>query len=90
MLIQVGTGDPLREDAERLAARARGHGADVRLDYHQVDTHVFHTFWGFLPEAADAIQQAGRFAASPTRDAARRPRRNTECLLYALTGHNST
>ena len=64
MLIQVGTGDPLREDAERLAARARGHGADVRLDHYQVDTHVFHTFWGFLPEAADAMQQAGRFAVA--------------------------
>jgi hypothetical protein len=29
-----------------------------------VDTHVFHTIWGFLPEAADAMQQAGRFAAA--------------------------
>jgi hypothetical protein len=27
-----------------------------------VDTHDFHIFWSFLPEAASAMQQAGRFA----------------------------
>jgi len=37
------------------------HGVDVRLETYSADTHVFHVFWSFLPEAADALQQAGGF-----------------------------
>jgi epsilon-lactone hydrolase len=33
-------------------------------DLYPVDTHVFHTFWTLLPEAAEALRVAGRFAAS--------------------------
>jgi epsilon-lactone hydrolase len=61
MLIQAATGDAFLEEASQLTARAREHGVDARLDLYPVDTHVFHTFWSFLPEAADALQQAGRF-----------------------------
>jgi epsilon-lactone hydrolase len=61
MLIQAATGDAFLEEAKQLTARARDHGVDARLDLYPVDTHVFHTFWSFLPEAADALQQAGRF-----------------------------
>jgi hypothetical protein len=28
-----------------------------------VATHDFHVFWSFLPEAADALERAGRFVA---------------------------
>lgn len=62
MLIQVGTGDIVVEDTHRLAERARDHGVDVRLELYPADTHVFHLFWSFLPEAADAVAQVGRFA----------------------------
>jgi monoterpene epsilon-lactone hydrolase len=62
MLIQVGTGDPFRVDAEGLADNARRCGVDVRLELYPVSTHTFHVFWSFLPEAADALKQAGRFA----------------------------
>ena len=62
MLIQGGTGDFSVEDAHRLAERARQHGVDVRLELYPVATHDFQVFWSFLPEAADALQQAGRFA----------------------------
>jgi acetyl esterase/lipase len=61
MLVQAGTGDPLREEARRLADRARSYGTDVRLDLYPVETHVFHTFWSFLPEAADALRQAAQY-----------------------------
>jgi monoterpene epsilon-lactone hydrolase len=61
MLIQGGTGDYHVEDAHRLADHARRHGVDVRLKLYPVETHVFQIFWSFLPEAADAIRQAGRF-----------------------------
>ncbi len=62
MLIQGGIGDVMVEDAQRLAERARSQGVDTRLELYPVATHDFHVFWSFLPEAADALQQAGAFA----------------------------
>ncbi|HET6774956.1 MAG TPA: alpha/beta hydrolase fold domain-containing protein [Acidimicrobiales bacterium] len=62
LLVQGGTGDLVVVDAHRLAARAREHGIDVRLELYPADTHDFQVFWSFLPEAADALKQAGRFA----------------------------
>jgi acetyl esterase/lipase len=62
MLIQGGVGDVMVEDAQRLAERARSHGVDARLELYPVMTHDFQVFWSFLPEAADALQQAGAFA----------------------------
>jgi epsilon-lactone hydrolase len=61
MLIQAGADDPVADDAHRLAAHARKHGVDVRLDLYPVDAHLFHIFWSFLPEAANAISEVGRF-----------------------------
>jgi epsilon-lactone hydrolase len=72
MLIQGGTGDVIVEDAHRLAEHARRHGVDARLELYPVDTHDFQVFWSFLPEAAEAVQQAGRFARA-TREAADKP-----------------
>jgi monoterpene epsilon-lactone hydrolase len=62
MLIQSATGDFVAEDAHRLAEHARAHGVDVQLELYPADTHSFHIFWSFLPEAADALAQVGRFA----------------------------
>jgi acetyl esterase/lipase len=62
MLIQAATGDDQLEDSKRLAARAREHGVDARLELYPVATHVFQVFWSFLPEASEALQQAGAFA----------------------------
>jgi acetyl esterase/lipase len=62
LLVQGGTGDTIVEDAKSLADRAVAHGVDARLELYPVDTHDFHVFWSFLPEAADAVAQAGRFA----------------------------
>ena len=61
LLIQAATGDPQREDAHRLAERARAHGVEARLELYPVDTHAFQTFWSFLPEAMEGLAQAGRF-----------------------------
>ncbi|WP_433271364.1 alpha/beta hydrolase fold domain-containing protein [Actinosynnema sp. CS-041913] len=68
LLIQVGLGDPVRDEARNLAAHARAHGVDVRLEVYPTSTHVFQVFWSFLPEAADALAGLGRF----TRDLAGR------------------
>ncbi|HEV7759824.1 MAG TPA: alpha/beta hydrolase fold domain-containing protein [Acidimicrobiales bacterium] len=62
LLIQGGTGDVIVIDAHRLADRAQEHGVDTRLELYPVTTHDFHIFWSFLPEAAEALQNAGRFA----------------------------
>ena len=61
MLIQAATGDPLLEEARELADHAQDCGVDARFELFPVDTHDFHIFWSFLPEAAQALQQAGRF-----------------------------
>lgn len=61
MLIQAATGDYVADDAHLLADRAREHGVDVSLELYPIDTHVFHVFWSFLPEAADAVAQVGHF-----------------------------
>lgn len=67
LLVQVGTGEPHRDESQRLTDRARDQGVDVRLELYPTAAHVFHLFWSFLPEAADAMEQAGRFvrAAQP-------------------------
>ena len=61
MLVQAATGDPVLNDATRLVDRAVEHGVDARFELFPVDTHDFHIFWSFLPEAAAAMRQAGRF-----------------------------
>jgi acetyl esterase/lipase len=61
LLVQVGTGDALRADAHQLVDRVKAHGGDARLELYPVPTHDFQIFWSFLPEAADALDHAGRF-----------------------------
>jgi monoterpene epsilon-lactone hydrolase len=62
LLIQCASGDRARPEAAALADRACEHGVDARLELYPCDTHVFHVFWSFLPEAVDALAQAGEFA----------------------------
>ena len=69
MLIQAATGDPLLDQARKLADHAGDCGVDARFELFPVDAHDFHVFWSFLPEAAQALQQAGRFARQTARAA---------------------
>jgi acetyl esterase/lipase len=71
LLIQAATGDQLLPNANALADRAREQGVHARLDLYSVDAHVFQLFWSFLPEAAEAMQNAGRFAEEVTGPATR-------------------
>jgi epsilon-lactone hydrolase len=66
MLIQAATGDPLLDEARELTDHAQDCGVDARFELFPVDTHDFHIFWSFLPEAAQALQQAGRFIRDAT------------------------
>ncbi|MFI6300109.1 alpha/beta hydrolase fold domain-containing protein [Nonomuraea sp. NPDC050790] len=61
MLLQVGTGDALIHEARLLAERAAEHGVEAELDLYPVEAHVFHMFWSFLPEAAQALTRAATF-----------------------------
>jgi acetyl esterase/lipase len=62
MLVQAATGDAVLDDAVRLVDRATEQGVEARFELFAVDTHDFHIFWSFLPEAASALRQAGLFA----------------------------
>jgi epsilon-lactone hydrolase len=61
LLVQVATEDHVLLECRKLVERASQQGVDARLQLFPADTHVFHVFWSFLPEAADALQQAGAF-----------------------------
>ena len=66
MLIQAATGDPLLDEARELTDHAQDCGVAASFELFPVDTHDFHIFWSFLPEAAQALQQAGRFVRDTT------------------------
>jgi acetyl esterase/lipase len=61
LLVQAATGDLVAPESRALVERATAHGVDATLELYAADTHVFHVFWSFLPEAADALQRAGEF-----------------------------
>lgn len=69
MLIQAGTGDFVLRDAKELAARATAYGVDAQLELYPANTHVFQLFWSFLPEAAKAMQNVGRFVTGSSSEA---------------------
>lgn len=60
LLIQVGTADLLLSDAQRLAAAATAAGVDVTLEVGEGLPHVYQLNAG-TPEAATAVDRAGRF-----------------------------
>jgi acetyl esterase/lipase len=69
LLVQTATGDLVLAESRMLVDRAAEHGIDARLELYAADTHVFHVFWPFLPEAADALGQAGAFIRERLADA---------------------
>lgn len=61
LLIQVGAGEILLDDAKRLAERAAASGVDVTLDVADDGFHVWHSFADMLPEAREAIAQVAAY-----------------------------
>ena len=59
LLVHVGDAEVLLDDAIRLADRARGAGVPVELEVWPEAFHVFQMLAGMLPEADEAIAQAG-------------------------------
>jgi hypothetical protein len=57
--------DELGRPPDRQQAAVVDHGGGrhrARRGLYPTATNVFQFFWSFLPEAADAIQRAGRFS----------------------------
>jgi len=59
LLIHVGDAEILRDDAVRVAERARAAGVDVTLEVWDDMPHVWHAFAGLLPEADEGIARIG-------------------------------
>jgi monoterpene epsilon-lactone hydrolase len=60
-LIQVGSDELLRDDAEHMAARMRAAGCNVELEVWPRMPHVWHLFARILPEGRQATARAGKF-----------------------------
>ena len=56
LLIQVGEHEIIRDDAVRVAEKARAEGVDVTLEVWEGMFHVFQSHEPLLPEAREAVQ----------------------------------
>jgi acetyl esterase/lipase len=76
LLLHVGTDELLRDDAVRLAARARDAGVVVELRAWPGVPHVWQFLAGFLPEARESLDLAAVFVRchTPAREPQREPR----------------
>jgi monoterpene epsilon-lactone hydrolase len=63
-LIQVGSDEVLRDDAQRMADRMRAAGCQVELEIWPRMPHAWHFFAPVLPEARRAIERIGAFVES--------------------------
>lgn len=62
VLIQVGDGEVLRSDADRMAARLLAAGGEVHLKVWKDVPHVWQFLAGILPEGQAALEEAANFA----------------------------
>jgi epsilon-lactone hydrolase len=72
MLIQAASGDAVLQEAQLLARHGEECGVDTTITIYPVPTHDFHMFWTFLPEARDAVDEAGRYVRGLVDPGARR------------------
>jgi acetyl esterase/lipase len=71
LLIQVGSGEALRDDSERMAARLRAAGGAVDLRVWDDCPHVWQLFDGWVPEARAALREAAGFVQTSLASARR-------------------
>lgn len=64
VLIQVGDTECLQTDAHRMADALASSGVSCELQVWPGQVHVFQALARYLPEARDAIDQAGEFLRS--------------------------
>lgn len=63
LLVHVGEDEILREDADRIADRAKADGVDVRLEIYPRMRHVWQLFLA-LPEAVQSLDDISHFLCS--------------------------
>jgi monoterpene epsilon-lactone hydrolase len=68
-LIQVGSDEILRDDAERMNAALRRAGCVAELEVWPRVPHVWHLFARILPEGRRAIERIGAFVTARTASA---------------------
>ncbi len=61
LLIQASRHEVLRDDATRIAAKARAAGVECELELTDEVPHVWQAFAAILPEAREALDRAGAF-----------------------------
>jgi acetyl esterase/lipase len=61
LLIQASRHEVLRDDAVRVAEKARAAGVDVAIELTDEVPHVWQIFASILPEAREALDRAGAF-----------------------------
>jgi epsilon-lactone hydrolase len=66
LLIQVGDSETLLDDSNRIAARARAAGVEVKLEVWPEMIHVWQLFASFLPEGQEAVEGIGKFIREHT------------------------
>lgn len=66
MLVHAGSVEILRDDATRLAERAREAGVEVECEIWPDMLHVWHLFAPMLSEGREALAKAGAFIARRT------------------------
>jgi epsilon-lactone hydrolase len=66
LLIQVGDAETLLDDSNRLAARAKAAGVQVKLEVWPEMIHVWQLFSSFLPEGQQAVEVIGKFVSERT------------------------
>jgi acetyl esterase/lipase len=65
LLLQVGSGELLRDESVRTAEKAQAAGVDVELELWPDTPHVFQIV-SFLPESAQALEHIVRFVRART------------------------
>ena len=66
MLLQTGTAETLLDDSRRFAEKARLEGADVTLQEWPDMIHVWHSFYGRIPQALDALHAINTWLLTKT------------------------
>jgi epsilon-lactone hydrolase len=69
LLIQVGSGELLLDDAVRFAQRAQEAGVKVDLSIWDGMFHGWQALAAFLPEGRKAMQEVGRYIQTQLLDA---------------------
>lgn len=66
VMVQVGSMEVLKSDAERLAARIRDAHGEVHIEVWPAVFHVFQVFAARVPEGKQAIAKLGEFLVKKT------------------------